>query len=116
MSRPSSRLLVAVALASCSVDSRETLVSEQALQSADAGPEQQPGPDTPIPDGEMRLYYRDQFKPSTQVAHGKTHVAKWPIPEGVKGKAVIRLTYALNPEELGFGRVTEVHRAEVEIK
>jgi hypothetical protein len=72
--------------------------------------------DQPIPDGEMRLYYRDQFKPSTQVAHGKTHVAKWPIPEGVKGKAVIRLTYALNPEELGFGRVTEVHRTEVEIK
>jgi hypothetical protein len=67
----------------------------------------------PVPDGEMRLYYRDQFKPSTQVAHGETRTARWRIPEGLKGRAVVRLTYALNPEELAAGRVTEVHSAEV---
>lgn len=72
--------------------------------------------DQPIPDGEMRLYYRDQFKPSTQVAHGKSHVASWRIPEGLRGRAVVRLTYALNPEELGKGIVTEVATAEVEIR
>ncbi|MCE9635416.1 MAG: cytochrome c family protein [Planctomycetes bacterium] len=72
--------------------------------------------DQPFPNGEMRLYYRDQFKPSTQVTYGATHTAKWPIPEGVRGKAVVRLTYALNPEELGAGKVTEVFRTEVELK
>ena len=72
--------------------------------------------DQALPEGEMRLYYRDQFKPSTQVAPGGTHTARWRIPEGVKGKAVVRLTYALNPEELAAGRVTEVHQAEVQLK
>jgi nitrate/TMAO reductase-like tetraheme cytochrome c subunit len=70
----------------------------------------------PMPEGEMRLYYRDQFKPTTQVAYGKTHVATWPVPEGIKGRATVRLTYALNPDELGAGRVTEVQQAEVEIQ
>ncbi len=65
---------------------------------------------------EMRLYYRQEFKESTQVVHGKPRTTTWRIPDGVKGKARVRLTYALNPEELGKGNITEVHSVEVEIK
>lgn len=64
-------------------------------------------------DGEMRLYYRQDFRPSTQIAHGKSHVGTWPLPEGISGRAVVRLVYALNPEELGAKKVTEVHQAEI---
>jgi hypothetical protein len=66
--------------------------------------------------GEFRLYYRDQFRPSTQIAYGRTGVAKWRVPEGLKGRAVVRLTYALNPEELGQRKLTEVHQAEIELR
>ena len=72
--------------------------------------------DQPIPEGEMRLYYRDQFKPSTQVPYQKQHVAKWRVPDGLKGKAIVKLTYALNPEELGAGRITTVWTVEVTIR
>lgn len=70
----------------------------------------------PMPAGEFRLYYRDQFLPSTQIAHGKSRESRWPVPEGLRGRAVVRLVYALNPEELAAGRVTEVHSAEVELR
>jgi len=72
--------------------------------------------DQPMPEGEFRLYYRDDFKPSTQIAHGKTRESRWPIPEGIRGKAKVRLVYALNPEELAAKRVFEVRSAEVELK
>jgi hypothetical protein len=65
---------------------------------------------------EMRLYYRQDFMESTQVAHGKPRVTTWRIPEGVKGRVRVRLTYALNPEELGKGIVTEVATVEVDVR
>lgn len=71
--------------------------------------------DQQMPGGEFRLYYRDDFRPSTQIAHGAHREAVWPIPEGLRGRAVVRLVYALNPEELGVKKVTEVHRVEVEL-
>ncbi len=67
-------------------------------------------------DGEFRLYYRDDFKPSTQIAQGDSRTAKWQLPEGFRGSAHVRLTYALNPEELRFGNVTDVHESTVEIE
>jgi hypothetical protein len=66
--------------------------------------------------GEFRLYYRDDFRPSTQIANGKTGEARWPLPEGLKGKAKVRLAYALNPEELAARRVLDVLEKEVEFK
>lgn len=65
---------------------------------------------------EFRLYYRTDFKPSTQIAHGQSGSGTWRTPEGVKGTAKVRLTYALNPEELGLGRVTEVWTREAELR
>ena len=64
---------------------------------------------------EFRLYYRDDFKESTQIAHAATGTGTWPIPEGISGKAVVRLTYALNPEELRLGNVMEVGSVEVDL-
>ena len=72
--------------------------------------------DLQMPDGEFRLYYRQDFRPTTQIAHGKFREAKWRIPEGTKGKVEVRLTYALNPEELAAKRITEVAKAELEIR
>lgn len=69
----------------------------------------------PLPAGEMRLYYRDQFKPTTQIAHGAVHEARWKVPGGFHGKVKVRLTYALNPDELAAKRVTEVWTAEVDV-
>lgn len=66
--------------------------------------------------GEFRLYYRDDFRPSTQIAHGKTGEARWPLPEGLRGKVKVRLTYALNPEELAAKRVFEVEAKEIEFR
>lgn len=66
--------------------------------------------------GEARLYYRDQFKESTQVAAGKALVSRWAIPKDFRGRVVVRLTYALNPEELRLRRVTEVAKTEVEVR
>lgn len=63
--------------------------------------------------GEYRLYYRDDFRPSTQIAYGKTGEARWPIPEGLRGKAIVRLAYALNPEELQAKRVLDVVQKEI---
>jgi nitrate/TMAO reductase-like tetraheme cytochrome c subunit len=63
--------------------------------------------------GEFRLYYRDDFRPSTQIANGKTGEAKWPLPEGLKGKVKVRLAYALNPEELAARRVLDVVEKEI---
>jgi nitrate/TMAO reductase-like tetraheme cytochrome c subunit len=63
--------------------------------------------------GEFRLYYRDDFRPSTQIAYGKSSEAKWPLPEGLKGKAKVRLAYALNPEELAAKRVLTVAEKEI---
>ena len=69
----------------------------------------------PMADGEFRLYYRSDFRPSTQIAHGDHREAAWRVPGGVKGKAEVRLTYALNPEELARGIVIEVARIEVDL-
>jgi hypothetical protein len=67
--------------------------------------------------GEFRLYYRDDFKPSTQIAYGKTGEGRWPIPEGIpKGKVKVRLAYALNPEELAKKQVLTVFEKEIEFK
>ena len=63
--------------------------------------------------GEFRLYYRDDFRPSTQIAFGKSGEAKWPLPEGIQGKVKVRLVYALNPEELAKKVVTEVFEKEI---
>jgi nitrate/TMAO reductase-like tetraheme cytochrome c subunit len=63
--------------------------------------------------GEFRLYYRDDFRPSTQIAYGKSGEAKWPLPEGVKGRAKVRLAYALNPEELAKKQVLTVLEKEI---
>lgn len=63
--------------------------------------------------GEFRLYYRDDFRPSTQIANLKSRDAKWPLPEGLKGKIKVRLTYALNPEELAAKRVLDVVEKEI---
>ncbi len=63
--------------------------------------------------GEFRLYYRDDFRPSTQIAHGKSRDAKWPLPEGLRGKVKVRLTYALNPEELAARKVLDVAEKEI---
>ncbi len=65
---------------------------------------------------EIRLYYRDDFRPSTQIAHDETRTATWEIPEGFKGRVEVKLTYALNPEELAAGRVFDVHKGEVKIQ
>jgi hypothetical protein len=66
--------------------------------------------------GEFRLYYRDDFRPSTQIANGKTGEARWPLPEGLKGKVKVRLAYALNPEELAARRVLDVTEKEIEFR
>jgi hypothetical protein len=66
--------------------------------------------------GEFRLYYRDDFRPSTQIAYGKSGEAKWPLPEGLKGRVKVRLAYALNPEELAAKRVLDVQVKEIEFK
>ena len=71
--------------------------------------------DQPMTDGEFRLYYRDDFLPSTQLAHEETRTATWKIPQGFRGRVRVRLTYALNPEELAARRVFDVHGGEVEI-
>jgi nitrate/TMAO reductase-like tetraheme cytochrome c subunit len=63
--------------------------------------------------GEFRLYYRDDFKPSTQIAFGKSGQARWPVPEGLKGTAKVRLAYALNPEELAKRNVLPVLEKEI---
>jgi nitrate/TMAO reductase-like tetraheme cytochrome c subunit len=66
---------------------------------------------------EFRLYYRDDFRPSTQILYGKSGEGEWPLPEGIAaGKVKVRLTYALNPEELGKRNVTTVHEKEIEFK
>jgi len=66
---------------------------------------------------EFRLYYRDDFRPSTQIAYGKSGEGTWPLPEGIKaGKIKVRLAYALNPEELGKKNVTNVFEKEIEFK
>lgn len=62
---------------------------------------------------EFRLYYRDDFRPSTQIAFGKTGEGTWPLPEGVKGKVKVRLAYALNPEELAKKNVLTVVEREI---
>jgi hypothetical protein len=72
--------------------------------------------DQQMTDGEFRLYYRDDFRPSTQLEHNVPRVAAWEIPQGFKGRVLVRLTYALNPEELAARRVFDVRRQEVEIK
>jgi hypothetical protein len=69
--------------------------------------------ETQMNDGEYRLYYRNQFKDSTQIAHGESREATWPVPEGVSGKAMVRLVYALNPELLVNMDVIEVERTEI---
>jgi len=69
--------------------------------------------ETQMADAEYRLYYRNQFRPSTQIRHAETKVARWPVPAGMHGKARIRLTYALNPEILQAGEMNEVHVVEV---
>ncbi len=73
--------------------------------------------DQAMEDGEFRLYYRDDFLPSTQIAHGETRAGTWPIPEGFRGRVLVRLTYALNPEELLARprRVFAVHSQEVQV-
>jgi hypothetical protein len=38
------------------------------------------------------------------------------VPEGFKGRVQVRLTYALNPEELAAKRVFIVHEQKVEIR
>jgi nitrate/TMAO reductase-like tetraheme cytochrome c subunit len=63
--------------------------------------------------GEFRLYYRDDFRPSTQIAYGKSGEAKWSVPEGIKGKVKVRLAYALNPEELAKKNVLDVVEKEI---
>jgi hypothetical protein len=63
---------------------------------------------------EFRLYYRDDFRPSTQITYGKSGEGVWPLPEGIKaGKVKVRLAYALNPEELGKKNVTNVYEKEI---
>ncbi len=64
--------------------------------------------------GEFRLYYRDDFKETTQIAHGTFREARWRLPAGVKGKARVRLTYALNPDLLRDRDVMLVHEKELE--
>ncbi len=71
--------------------------------------------DQAMTDGEFRLYYRDDFKESTQLVHGTPRTASWQVPEGFRGRVRVRLTYALNPEELAARRVAELHQQEVEI-
>jgi hypothetical protein len=71
--------------------------------------------DQQMTEGEFRLYYRDDFRPSTQLAHKEPRTATWAIPQGFKGRVLVRLTYALNPEELAARRLFDVHRQEVEI-
>ena len=71
--------------------------------------------DQQMADGEFRLYYRDDFRPSTQLAHQQTRTATWEIPQGFSGRVLVRLTYALNPEELAARRLFDVHREEVRI-
>jgi nitrate/TMAO reductase-like tetraheme cytochrome c subunit len=66
--------------------------------------------------GEFRLYYRDDFRPSTQIANLKSRDAKWPLPEGLRGKIKVRLAYALNPEELAARKVLEVVEKEISFK
>lgn len=70
--------------------------------------------DQPI--AEFRLYYRDQFRDTTQIAHGKTGVGRWRVPEGMKGRVQVKLTYALSPEDLLLGKNTEVRVTEVEVR
>ena len=65
---------------------------------------------------EIRLYYRDDFRPSTQISHNETRTVDWEIPEGFKGRVEVKLTYALNPEELAAKRVFDVHSMEVEVQ
>jgi predicted CXXCH cytochrome family protein len=62
---------------------------------------------------EYRLYYRDQFRPTTQIPHGESRESRWPVPRGVSGRALVRLTYALNPDELAAGKFMEVAEQEV---
>jgi len=63
---------------------------------------------------EFRLYYRDDFRPSTQITYGKTGEGAWPLPEGIKsGKVKVKLAYALNPEELGKRNVLTVLEKEI---
>jgi hypothetical protein len=68
-----------------------------------------------IPQGEFRLYYRTDFRESTQIDHGKFREARWVIPEGIRGTAEVQLTYALNPEELARFQVYDVHRAKIDL-
>jgi cytochrome c554/c'-like protein len=63
--------------------------------------------------GEYRLYYRSDFRESTQLRHGKTRSGTWPLPDGQSGKATVELTYALNPELLQKNDVFDVHRQEI---
>lgn len=63
---------------------------------------------------EYRLYYRQDFKESTQIAHMQTREARWTLPEGRSGKLRVRLVYALNPELLAAKDVYEVHTHELE--
>jgi hypothetical protein len=70
-------------------------------------------PERQMENGEFRLYYRDDFKPSTQIKHGESGEGRWRWPAGLSGKARVRLTYALNPELLAQREVTEVHEAEI---
>ncbi len=65
---------------------------------------------------EFRLYYRDDFKPTTQLEHAKPRSGEWTIPEGFRGKVRVRLTYALNPEELATREIFAVHEQEVWIR
>ena len=71
--------------------------------------------DAAMTDGEFRLYYRDDFRPSTQIAHQQTRTGTWEVPDGFAGRVRVRLTYALNPEELRLRRVYSVHESEVTI-
>jgi nitrate/TMAO reductase-like tetraheme cytochrome c subunit len=71
-------------------------------------------PEKQMDGGEFRLYYRDDFRESTQIASGKVGVGRWPVPEGLRGRAKVRLTYALNPDELAARKIATVHEAQVE--
>jgi hypothetical protein len=63
---------------------------------------------------EYRMYYRNQFRDNTNLRPGETATARFPLPQGIKGRIVAELVYCLNPVKKERREAKPVHRVELE--
>jgi hypothetical protein len=46
---------------------------------------------------EYRMYYRSPPRENTNLRPGETGTSRLPLPQGLKGKVLVELVYAMNP-------------------